>query len=106
MSGGYKLGPDWLNDVPRMRMQTTSERVQRRKLEQLLEQAVMNERLSGRMEPWEARQRLEYLKMRRKNWELVYEYVTKLDVSATLQVIEDAYQKVGRNNKSYIDCCC
>ncbi|KAG1656474.1 hypothetical protein FOA52_005633 [Chlamydomonas sp. UWO 241] len=97
-AGGYRFGSNWfsdlLNDAPRVRMHTESESLQRRKMDQLLEQAVMNAKLSGRTDPWEARQRLEYLKIRRKNWSLVYEYVTKLDVSATLEVIEDAYAKV------------
>ncbi len=61
----------------------------------VLDLAVLNERLAGRLEPWEARSKLEYLKMRRKHWEFAYEYVTKAEVTATLAVIEEAYVKVG-----------
>lgn len=41
------------------------------------------------------RQRLEYLKKRRRNWELVYQYVTKEDAECTLEKIEEANRKVG-----------
>lgn len=89
--GGYKLTADWLKDVPRVRVRTSTARQQ----DELLELAVLNERLAGKIEPWQARQRLEYLKMRRKNWEQVYNYVTRTDAAATLSMIEEASQKVS-----------
>ncbi|KAL0050387.1 hypothetical protein WJX82_010164 [Trebouxia sp. C0006] len=59
----------------------------------LAELALVNERLAGK-ESWEIRQKLEHLKSKRKNWELIYEYVTKLDATATLARIEEANTKV------------
>lgn len=41
------------------------------------------------------RNRLEFLKSRRRNWELVYQYVTKEDAECTLAKIEEANQKVA-----------
>lgn len=41
------------------------------------------------------RNRLEYLKRRRRNWELVYQFVTKEDAECTLARIEEANQKVS-----------
>ncbi|PNH08700.1 Chlorophyllide a oxygenase, chloroplastic, partial [Tetrabaena socialis] len=76
--------------VPRVRVRTQDSR----QLDELVELAVLNERLSGRLEPWQARQKLEYLRKRRKNWELIFEYVTKQDAAATLSMIEDASRKV------------
>jgi hypothetical protein len=89
--GGYRLSADWLQDVPRVRVRRSEERAK----DELLELAVLNERLAGNMEPWEARQRLEYLRMRRKNWEHVYDYVTKADVAATVALIEEASEKAS-----------
>ena len=64
-------------------------------MNEMLDLAVLNERLAGRLEPWEARSRLEYLKMRKKNWSLAYDYISKQEVTATLSVIEDAYRRVS-----------
>ena len=52
--GGYKLTADWLQDVPRVRVRTSTQRQH----DELLELAVLNERLAGNVEPWQARQRL------------------------------------------------
>jgi hypothetical protein len=93
--GGYKLSAEWLKDVPRVRVRRTEERAK----DELLELAVLNERLAGNKQPWEARQRLEYIKMRRKNWEHVYDYVTKTDAAATLALIEEANEKVGARGR-------
>ncbi len=88
--GGYKLNSEWIKDVPQMRVRNSESR----KLESLLELAVLNERLSGNLSPWEVRRKLEHLKMRRKNWEMVYDLIAQQDVTATLSVIEEAYIKV------------
>ena len=64
-------------------------------MNEMLDLAVLNERLAGRLEPWEARSRLEYLKMRKKYWSLAYDYISKQEVTATLSVIEDAYRRVS-----------
>ena len=65
--------------------------------QQLVDLAVLNERLAGDAgHPIEARKRLEYLRSRRLEWESVYEYITKTDAAATLASIEEAYKKVGR----------
>ncbi|GFH08461.1 rieske domain-containing protein [Haematococcus lacustris] len=68
--------------------------VEDRKLDDLLELVVLNERISGRLPPWEARQRLEYLKLRRRNWEAIYHYITETDTVATLAMIEEANRMV------------
>lgn len=86
--GSHKM--DWLDAVPRVRVRRTEDR----QLDELLELAVLNERLSGNMPAWEARRRLEYLRLRRKNWERIYEYITKTDAVATLAAIEEASRKV------------
>ncbi|GIL55475.1 hypothetical protein Vafri_11035 [Volvox africanus] len=88
--GIHKLNLDWLEAVPRVRIRTKDSR----QLDELLELAVLNERLAGRLEPWQARQKLEYLRKRRKNWERIFEYVTKQDAAATLAMIEEANRKV------------
>ncbi len=56
------------------------------------ELACLNERLAGR-KPHEARQRVEWIQRRRRNWELIYEYVTKTDAAVTLSIIEAANAK-------------
>jgi chlorophyllide a oxygenase len=40
------------------------------------------------------RHRVDYLKRRRRNWELVYQYVTNEDALCTLETIEEANRKV------------
>ena len=44
--------------------------------------------------PAPRRQRLEYLKKRRRNWEMVYARVTRADALCTLSVIEEANARV------------
>lgn len=85
--GRFKLDmQEWVRAAPRVRVRTTAQR----QVEDLLELAVVNERLAGRLEPWEARARLEYIKRRRRNWEAIYDYVTARDVEVTLDLIEEA----------------
>lgn len=71
-----------------------SRRTVDRQIDQLVDLAVVNERLAGRP-AWEVRSRLEHLKKDRKNWEQIFEYVTKQEAVATLAVIEEANRKVG-----------
>jgi len=78
-----------MGTVPRVRMRQSSDRQK----SLLAELALVNERLAGK-ESWEIRQKLEHLKSKRENWELIYEYVTKLDATATLARIEEANTKV------------
>ena len=66
-----------------------------RQKDQLADLVVLNERLSGAPQPWNTRQRLEYLRTRRQQWERVYEHLTKTDAAATLASIEEAAAKVG-----------
>jgi hypothetical protein len=88
---GFRLDPmQWLNAAPRVRIRTEESR----KMEDLMELVLLNERLAGTSEPWETRQRLEHMRMHRRNWELIYEYVISKDVAATLEVIEEASRKV------------
>ncbi len=88
--GRYNLDlNELMGTVPRVRMRQSSDRQK----SLLAELALVNERLAGK-ESWEIRQKLEHLKSKRKNWELIYEYVTKLDATATLARIEEANTKV------------
>jgi len=70
-------------------------RVRDRKVDQLADLAVVNERLAGGKEPWAARHRLEYLQQQRQQWEGVVEYLTRTDAAATMATIEEACQKVN-----------
>lgn len=88
--GKYNLDlSELMRIVPQVRMRQSSDRQK----SLLAELALVNERLAGK-ESWEIRQKLEHLKSKRKNWELIYEYVTKLDATATLARIEEANVKV------------
>ncbi len=88
--GGFRLDLDTWFQVPRVRIRQTAQRQK----DELLELAVLNERLAGTMAPWQARNRLEQLRMRRRNWEAIYDYVTRTDAAATLALIEEANKKV------------
>jgi chlorophyllide a oxygenase len=83
--------PSWLDEAPRVRVRTIAQR----QVNDLVELAVLNERLSGETEPWEARNRLELLRKKRRNWEHIYNYVTKADAALTLELIEEANQQVS-----------
>jgi chlorophyllide a oxygenase len=85
----FKL-PAWLDEAPRVRVRT----IARRQMDDLVELAVLNERLSGAHDPWEARNRLELLRTRRRNWQHVFEYVTSQEAAATLDLIEQANAQV------------
>lgn len=87
--GGYTLGPQWLKNAPQIRVRSAEHRCR----DQLLELAVLNERLAGE-NPYKTRRKVEYLKMRRQNWERIYNYITKQDAAATLRSIEEASRKV------------
>lgn len=82
----------WIEEAPRVRVRS----VEDRKLDELLELAVLNERLSNSsgMQPWQVRARLERIKMRRRNWEKIYHYITQTDAVATLGLIEELNAKV------------
>lgn len=69
-------------------------RVRDRKVNQLADLAVLNERLAGAKQPWAARHRLEYLQRQRQQWEGVVEYLTRTDAAATMATIEEASRKV------------
>lgn len=89
-----------VGNAPRVRRRNASDRQQNL----LAELTVLNERLAGN-ESWEIRQKLEHLKCKRKNWALIYEYVTKQDAIATLARIEEANSKVSSMYlSSYTSC--
>lgn len=92
-----------VGNAPRVRRRNASDRQQNL----LAELTVLNERLAGN-ESWEIRQKLEHLKCKRKNWALIYEYVTKQDAFATLARIEEANTKVSSlrqaSHVSYTPC--
>ena len=79
----------WLRRVPRIRYRRSENRCP----DQLLDLAVLNERLMG-ASPWEARRKVEYLKKKQENWDMVYEIIVKGEAAATLETIEEASQKV------------
>jgi hypothetical protein len=58
------------------------------------ELAMLNERLSGG-KPHEVRQRVEWIALRRRNWELITDYVTRTDAAVTLSLIEAANAKAS-----------
>ena len=60
-----------------------------RQQEQLAELAILNERLAGN-QSLAARRRIEWLKTRRKEWEQIYNYITKQDAAVSLAIIEEA----------------
>lgn len=64
------------------------------------ELAMLNERLSGG-KPHEVRQRVEWIQRRRRNWELIYQYVTRTDAAVTLSLIEAANAKVRNPGCKY-----
>jgi hypothetical protein len=92
--GRHFGGRFWLSDLmdsaPRVRVRTSASRQR----SELLELAVLNERLAGKVEPWEARARLEVLRNRRRAWDAVYDLVNSSDAAATLDVIEAAAAQV------------
>ena len=82
------LLPRW-GPAPRVRLR---QKVDERQQEQFAELAVLNERLAGNSAS-AARRRIEWLKLRRKHWKQIYEYVTKQDAAITLAMIEEASQQ-------------
>eukprot|EP00887_Chlorella_sp_A99_P007345 scaffold2.g7345.t1 len=84
--------PKFLEDAPRVRVRSAADKAR----SQLADLAVVNERLSGSddTEAAEIRNRLEFLRRRRRNWELVYQVVTRQEALCTLEAIEEANRKV------------
>jgi hypothetical protein len=95
--------PGWLQGVPRVRVRSAAQVSSIRQQDELLELTVLNEKLAGNRS-WEIRQELEYLKKSRKNWERIFEYVTKQDADATLELIEEANRKVGLLSFVLVSC--
>eukprot|EP00210_Caulerpa_lentillifera_P003116 g2978.t1 len=84
-----RRGFGWFHRVPRIRVRQPENKCQ----DQLLELTVLNERLAG-ASPWEVRRRVEYLKKRQMNWDLVHDIIVRRDAAATLDLIEEANNKV------------
>ena len=84
---------DLVESAPRVRTRCAADRAR----DQLADLAVLNARLAGGDEAATAavRQRLEYLKRRRREWEAVYQLVTRQDALCTLAAIEDANRKAS-----------
>lgn len=99
--GSHFGGRFWLSDLvdsaPRVRVRTSASRQR----SELLELAVLNERLAGEVEPWEARARLEVLRNRRHAWNAVYELINGADAAATLEMIEAAAEQVRSLEEIY-----
>nr|BAQ33958.1 chlorophyllide a oxygenase [Bryopsis plumosa] len=87
--GRYSLAVDWLGRAPRIRFRQKADRG----VDQLSELAILNERLAGRP-PWEIRRKVDYLKTRKRNWEMIYQQVTAKDAVTTLRSLEEANRKV------------
>jgi chlorophyllide a oxygenase len=89
-----------MDAAPRVRVRSAADRAR----DQLGDLAVLNARLAGAgpAAPRRAagedaaavRRRVDYLKRRRRSWELVTAYVTRQDALCTLAAIEDAARKV------------
>ena len=90
-----------MGSAPRIRVRRAHDRAR----DQLADLVVVNKRLAmavndhaPTVDEDEAaaavRRRVEYLKRRRRNWELVYQYVTADDALCTLETIEEANRKV------------
>jgi chlorophyllide a oxygenase len=92
---GRDFGGNYLIELVAGVTQMRVMRVSDRQKDQLADLAVLNERLSGAPRPWNARQRLEYLKKQREQWEAVYEYLVKTDAAATMESIEEAARNVS-----------
>lgn len=82
-----------LTDVIEYAPQIRVRRARDRQRDQLAELAVLNERLAGH-DYVSSRKRVEYLKAKRRNWEAIYNYITRSEAAATLAVIEEANAKV------------
>lgn len=80
----------WWGGAPRVRVRKLDDRQR----EQLAELAILNERLAGNQSP-AARRRIEWLKLRRKEWEQIYNYVTKRDAAVSLAMIEEANRQAS-----------
>ena len=76
-------------------------RLHDRQREQLAELAILNERLAGNQSP-AARRRIEWLKIRRKEWEQIYNYITKRDAAVSLALIEEANSQASETSASEI----
>ena len=85
-----------LRKLPFLRRGETREGRRRALLGEL---AMLNERLSGG-KPHEVRQRVEWIQRRRRNWELITDYVTRTDAAVTLSLIEAANAKARALNIS------
>ncbi|KAH7622922.1 putative Chlorophyllide a oxygenase, chloroplastic [Nannochloris sp. 'desiccata'] len=90
-----------VDTAPQVRVRRAHDRAR----DQLADLAVLNQRLSmasntaaetkAEVEAAAAvRRRVDYLKRRRRNWELVYQYVTNEDALCTLETIEEANRKI------------
>lgn len=80
-----------VESAPRVRVRRARDRAR----DQLADLAVLNARLAGDDETQVAhvRQRLDYLRSNRRNWELVYQMIAKDDALCTLNFIEEASRK-------------
>ena len=63
------------------------------------ELAMLNARLSGG-KPHEVRQRVEWIALRRRNWELITDYLSRTDAAVTLSLIETANAKARRISRA------
>jgi len=83
-----------MDTAPQIRVRRAHDRAR----DQLADLAVLNERLAfgDEEEATLARRRLDYLKRRRKTWELVYQHVVREDALCTLSAIEDANSRVEK----------
>lgn len=82
---------DVVESAPRVRVRQARDRAK----DQLADLAVLNSRLAGDDEARviQTRQKLDYLKNQRHNWELVFQIITNQDVQCTLDLIEEANAK-------------
>lgn len=87
---GFQTTQDgWLGAAPQVRVRQANDRARA----QLGELALLNERLMGQ-DSWRIRQKVEYLKSKRKAWEGVYNAACKQEISLTVAHLESAMAEV------------
>lgn len=81
-------------EAPERSLARKPESLPERRMRLMGDLAVLNSKLAGNAQPHLVRRKVEYLQRRRRNWELILEYVTRSDAAVTLKLIETANAKV------------
>jgi hypothetical protein len=103
---GFQAARDGLlSSAPQVRVRQANDRAK----QQLGELALLNETLLGK-DSWRIRQKVEYLKSKRKAWEGVYHAACRQEVSLTVAHLESAMAEVRTkhiiHHNVYFSCIC